>query len=169
VRGRSRRVSAGIFRNLPFYESTVATITSPPQGPKRHHSPRACSRFASRLQSLCNATNCRSIFRRANKGVAIVAAPAIPEHLPIYICEMMERLGIERGGGVVPRLSLNYATALRRCDACPAKQACRDWLDSLPTSVPLPAGFCPNADIFFELQVDQPGPSHPVAKNSARK
>jgi hypothetical protein len=26
-----------------------------------------------------------------------MAAPAIREHLPIYICEMMERLGIEQG------------------------------------------------------------------------
>ncbi len=98
-----------------------------------------------------------------------MAAPAIREHLPIYICEMMERLGIERGGGVVPRLSLSYATALHRCDACPAKEACRDWLDSLPASVPLPPRFCPNADIFFELQVDKPGPHHPVTNNSSRK
>ena len=98
-----------------------------------------------------------------------MAAPAIPEHLPIYICEMMERLGIELGGGVVPRLSLSYATALHRCESCPAKPACRDWLDSLPTSVSLPPRFCPNADIFFELQVDQPGPNRRVAKNSPRK
>jgi hypothetical protein len=49
------------------------------------------------------------------------------------------------------------------------KKACRDWLDSLPASVPLPPRFCPNADIFFELQVDRPGPDHPVTKNSPRK
>jgi len=101
--------------------------------------------------------------------MAIMAAPATPEHLPIYICEMMERLGIELGGGVVPRLSLSYAIVLRRCETCPAKKACRDWLDSLPASVSLPPRFCPNADIFFELQVDKPGPDHPVAKNSLRK
>jgi hypothetical protein len=101
--------------------------------------------------------------------MAMMAAPATPEHLPIYICEMMERLGIELGGGVVPRLSLSYATALHRCEACPTKKACRDWLDSLPASVPLPPRFCPNTDIFFELQVDRPGPDHPVTKNSPRK
>src|SRR5450755_1345042 len=95
-----------------------------------------------------------------------MAAPTIPEHLPIYICEMMERLGIERGG-VVPCLSLSYATALHRCEACPIKQACRDWLDSFPASVSLPPRFCPNADIFFKLQVDQAGPDHPVAKYDA--
>jgi hypothetical protein len=67
-----------------------------------------------------------------------MAAPAIPEHLPIYICEMMERLGIEQGGGVIPRLSSKYLTVLRRCEACPAKKACRDGLDSLPASVSLP-------------------------------
>ena len=98
-----------------------------------------------------------------------MAAPATPERLPIYICEMMERLGIELGGGVVPRLSLTYATALHRCEACPAKQACRDWLDNLLALVPLPPPFCPNADIFFELQVDEPGPDHPVAKKVAAK
>jgi hypothetical protein len=98
-----------------------------------------------------------------------MAAPAIPEHLPIYICEMMERFGIEQGGGVIPRLSLSYSTALRRCEACPAKKACRDWLDSLPASVSLPPCFCPNVDIFFELQFDQPGADHLVAKNSPRK
>jgi hypothetical protein len=101
--------------------------------------------------------------------MAMMAAPATPEHLPIYICEMMERLDIELGGGVVPRLSLSYATALHRCEACPTKKACRDWLDSLPASVPLPPRFCPNTDIFFELQVDRPGPDHPVTKNSPRK
>ena len=72
-----------------------------------------------------------------------MAAPAIPEHLPIYICEMMERLGIEQGGGVMPRLSLTYATALHRCEPCPAKPACRDWLDDLPASVPLPPRLAP--------------------------
>jgi hypothetical protein len=101
--------------------------------------------------------------------MATTAAPATPKHLPIYICEMMERLGIERGGGVVPRLSLSYATALHRCEACPTKKACRDWLDSLPASVSLPPRFCPNTAIFFELQVDRPGPDHPVTKNSSRK
>jgi hypothetical protein len=48
-----------------------------------------------------------------------MAAPAIPEHLPIYICEMMERLGIEQGGGVIPRLNSKYLTVLRRCE-CPS-------------------------------------------------
>ena len=98
-----------------------------------------------------------------------MTAPAVPEHLPIFICEMMERLGIELGGGVMPRLSLSYATVLHRCEACPAKQVCRDWLDSLPTSVPLPPRFCPNADILFELQFDQPGSDHLVVRNSSQK
>jgi len=89
------------------------------------------------------------------KGVAIMAAPAARER-PIYICEMMERLGLEPGGSEAPRLGLSYATALRRCQACPSKQACRDWLDSLSASPLVAPNFCPNADIFFELLVDQP-------------
>jgi hypothetical protein len=74
------------------------------------------------------------------------------------ICEMMERLGIEPGGGVVPRLSLSYMTAFHRCEACPSKLACRTWLDSVPASAAFAPRFCPNADIFFELQVGQPRP-----------
>jgi len=80
-----------------------------------------------------------------------MAAPTARERQPIYMCEMMERLGLEPGGGVVALLGLSYATALRSCEACPSKEACRDWLDSMPASMG-----CPNADIFFELEVDQP-------------
>jgi len=70
----------------------------------------------------------------------------------------MERLGIDPSGGVIPRLSLSYAAALHRCEACPSEQACRDWLDSLPAAVAFAPRFCPNVDIFFELQVDQSRP-----------
>lgn len=75
---------------------------------------------------------------------------------PTYISEMMQRLGIEPGGGVVPRLSLAYMTAFHRCETCPAKEACREWLDSMPRSVASAPSFCPNDDILFELRVDQP-------------
>ncbi len=85
-----------------------------------------------------------------------MAAPTARERQAIYMCEMMERLGIEPGGGVVPSLGLSYATALHRCEACPSKPKCRDWLDSMPASVAVAPRFCPNADILFELQVDQP-------------
>ncbi len=64
-----------------------------------------------------------------------MAAPNAHERHPIYMCEMMQRLGIEPGGGVVPSLSLSYATALRCCEACPSKQVCRDWLDGMLASV----------------------------------
>jgi hypothetical protein len=84
-----------------------------------------------------------------------MAAPTVPNSKETYTCEMMARLGIERGGGVVPRLSLKYAIAFRHCKACPSKQACREWLDSMPTSVAFAPRFCPIADIFFELQVNQ--------------
>jgi len=87
-----------------------------------------------------------------------MAAPTARERHPIHISEMMERLSIEPGGCVVPRLSLSYAAALHRCEACPSEQACRDWLDSMPAAVAFAPRFCPNADIFFELQVDQSRP-----------
>jgi hypothetical protein len=73
-----------------------------------------------------------------------------------HIRDMMERLGIEPGGGVFPRWSLSYATAFHRCEGCTNKQACRDWLDRMPAQVSFAPRFCPDADIFFELQVEQP-------------
>lgn len=76
----------------------------------------------------------------------------------LHIYEMMARLGIEPGAGVLPRLSLRYATALRRCDACPFQEACQVWLDHAPAAVNFAPCFCENADILFELQFDQPGP-----------
>ena len=94
---------------------------------------------------------------RANEGMAIMIAPMARERQPIYISEMMGRLGIESGGGVAPHLGLRYAIALYRCKACLSKQPCRDWLDSMPASVTFAPRFCPNAEIFFELQADQPG------------
>lgn len=86
-----------------------------------------------------------------------MGALATYEHsLPIY--EMMARLGIEEGAGVLPRLSLRYATALRRCENCRSKSSCRHWLDCAPAMVNFAPDFCANADILFELQYDQPGP-----------
>jgi len=70
---------------------------------------------------------------------------------------MMLRLGIEPCEDVVPRLSLTYMTAFHRCQACPAKEACREWLDCMPQSVATAPNFCPNDDILFELRSDQPG------------
>ena len=75
----------------------------------------------------------------------------------IYMREMMEHLGIDPGGGTISHLGLSYAAAFHRCEACPSKQACREWLDRMPAAVAFAPPFCPNADIFFELQADEPG------------
>jgi hypothetical protein len=74
---------------------------------------------------------------------------------PVYLWEMMRRLGIEAEVGILPRWSLSCATALHRCQSCPSKQACRQWLDLTPTPAAFAPRFCPDADILFELQVDQ--------------
>jgi hypothetical protein len=73
-----------------------------------------------------------------------------------YLKEMMQRLGIDPASGVLPQFSLAYMTALHRCQACSAKKTCRHWLDSTPMSVSFAPHFCPNADILFELHVDNP-------------
>jgi hypothetical protein len=66
------------------------------------------------------------------------------------IYEMMERLGIEPGAGLLPQLSLRYATALRRCENCRSKKACQNWLDYAPAMVNFAPDFCMNADILVE-------------------
>jgi Family of unknown function (DUF6455) len=75
-----------------------------------------------------------------------------------YVYEMMARLGIDPAVGASPRLSLRYATALRRCEDCRSKKACKDWLGYAPALVNFAPDFCVNADILFELQCDQAGP-----------
>ena len=79
------------------------------------------------------------------------------ENQPTYLYEMMQRLGVKPGECMGPRLSLNYMTAFHRCQACPAKEACREWLDLMPQSVANAPNFCPNDDILFELRIDQSG------------
>jgi hypothetical protein len=86
-----------------------------------------------------------------------MTAPAARDPQPVYLCRMMERLGIEPGGAALPRLSLHYAAAFRRCGACPSRQACGDWLAQAQPSASLAPRFCPNADIFFELKLDPAG------------
>lgn len=81
--------------------------------------------------------------------------PSQRERTPIHLYEMMHRLGLEPSDGVLPQFSLRYTTALRRCEACPFKNTCRDWLDHAPASIKLAPQFCPDADILFELQFDQ--------------
>jgi hypothetical protein len=95
---------------------------------------------------------CRDFLREAD-----MPSPKDSARQPTYLYEMMQRLGIEPGGGVVPSLSLAYMTAFHRCQSCPAKQACREWLDSMPRWVTSAPSFCPNDDILFELRVNQHG------------
>ena len=72
------------------------------------------------------------------------------------IVAVMQHLGLEPGGGVLPRESLRYATALTRCKSCRNKPECREWLDRSQVPILAPA-FCLSADILFELQADQLG------------
>ena len=46
----------------------------------------------------------------------------------------------------------------------PSKQACREWLASMPQSLVSAPDFCPNAEILFDLRVNQPG--HAVVPNN---
>jgi hypothetical protein len=76
---------------------------------------------------------------------------------PVYLNEMMERLGIDPAGGVDAHAGLAYMTALHRCQACSATGQCRAWLDRAPAEVTFAPRFCPNNDLLFEMQINQPG------------
>ena len=82
---------------------------------------------------------------------------SVPEY-STHIYEMLARLGVEPAAGILPQLSLRYATALRLCETCRSKKACRDWLDYAPAMLNFPPDFCMNADILFDLQSEQAGP-----------
>ncbi len=82
------------------------------------------------------------------------------EHKPACIYDMMERLGIEAAGGILPRFSLTYASALHRCEQCQTPDACREWLKTAPQALHFAPKFCPNGDLFFELKFDRPGNPH---------
>lgn len=82
-------------------------------------------------------------------------APGVCARQTTYVLDMMKCLGVVPEGGAIPRLGLNYLTVFRRCEACRSKKVCRDWLDRLAHEVHFAPGFCPNADIFFELKFDQ--------------
>lgn len=84
----------------------------------------------------------------------MAVATAAQADRAVYLREMMRRLDIDPAGAVLPGVCLSYFTALHRCESCPCKQTCRDWLDHKPGAVSTPPRFCPSADILFELQVD---------------
>ena len=83
----------------------------------------------------------------------------------VYLSEMMELLGIE-AGVAEPCWGLRYAAAFHRCEACRCRQACRDWVDGRQAPATLAPRFCPNADIFLELAVDQPSSGVDVVRAS---
>src|SRR5205809_2787 len=72
----------------------------------------------------------------------------------LLIGAMMNRLGLERAGGVLPKYALRYAAARRNCESCASKSACRMWLDAHAVA-PFAPPFCANGDALFELQYDQ--------------
>jgi hypothetical protein len=96
-----------------------------------------------------------SLCRSMREG-EVMAAP-VPEY-SMQVYEMMTRLGLEPGAGVLPQLSLRYATAVRRCENCRSKKVCQEWLNYAPAMVNFAPDFCMNADILFDLQYDQAGP-----------
>jgi Family of unknown function (DUF6455) len=71
----------------------------------------------------------------------------------LEVYKMLERLGIELGAGVIPRYGLMYASAIRTCQRCGSVHACAAWLGSASANCIAP-DFCPNADIFLELELE---------------
>lgn len=69
------------------------------------------------------------------------------------VYKMMEHLGIESSGGVIPRLGFTYTSAVRTCQKCQSVRVCTEWLEAAHSTSVAP-DFCPNADIFFELVME---------------
>jgi len=80
-----------------------------------------------------------------------MATSSIRDH-PVYVFEMMKRLGIEPSSSITPRLSLTYATAIHRCEVCSSHETCRYWLDHAPALIGSAPRFCPDADIFLNCR-----------------
>jgi uncharacterized protein DUF6455 len=78
------------------------------------------------------------------------------ETKPINLYALSERLGIERGWGVLPRLALTHACAVRNCRGCDHAEACREWLSSASDTLTLPPSDCPNAGLLLEIAYDRP-------------
>ena len=73
---------------------------------------------------------------------------------PLLIFGMMNRLGVDPAGGVLPQSALRYAVAQQNCERCQSKPACRKWLDAHEAAAFAPE-FCPNGDTFFEIKFDE--------------
>ncbi len=69
--------------------------------------------------------------------------------------KMMERLGIDPGYILAPRLGLAFSCALRTCRSCTACEECAEWLARDPEAVFSPPKFCPNADLLWEFLCDR--------------
>jgi hypothetical protein len=64
----------------------------------------------------------------AGAGVDGCAMGLAEKHKPICIYEVMERLGLQTGGGALPRFGLSYASVMRRCTRAyriPSRRRCR--------------------------------------------
>ena len=59
----------------------------------------------------------------------------------LNVYKMMEHLGIELGGGVIPRFSLMYASAVRTCQKCESAHLCTKWLGAASSASGAP-DFC---------------------------
>jgi len=81
--------------------------------------------------------------------------PGKPEIGELEVYKMLERLGLELGAGVVPRYGLMYMAAIRTCRTCGSARACAAWVGS-DAALCIAPDFCPNADIFTELVMEEP-------------
>ena len=61
---------------------------------------------------------------------------------------MVDRLGVDPVDLATDCLGYRLTSALRRCAACDATEACRAWLEQAAGRTANAPAFCPNADIF---------------------
>ena len=75
----------------------------------------------------------------------------VKPHGPTLLSQMLDCLGVDLGGSVVPRLGSVLISAFYACQSCDAAESCRDWLAHLSADHATPPDFCINQDILAEV------------------
>lgn len=91
-----------------------------------------------------------ALFAPLTALAAVIWRRGLDDERPLPLAEMLVRQGVAADGVWTPGAARQLAVAARRCAACGATNACREWLD---------AGrrggyeeFCANAELIERLK-----------------
>ena len=75
----------------------------------------------------------------------------VKSHGPMLLSQMLDCLGVDLGGSVVPRLGSVLISVFYACQSCDAAESCSDWLAHPSADHATPPKFCINQDILAEV------------------